>query len=145
MSRSRVLIVGAGFTGCRAPPAPTSSRAARTSTPAAAGALSRLPRLPRHTVDGILLSASDPFPYPPLLPQVGAGSLEPRHARADRPPDAVLPYRTAQLGLVRSGPVPLDPASPEPARVPDDRPDAPAAPDTRDAPDTPEKNDGGTP
>ncbi|MCQ4208456.1 NAD(P)/FAD-dependent oxidoreductase [Streptomyces longispororuber] len=55
MSRSRVLIVGAGFAGYRA---------ARMLT-----------RVARHTADVTLLNPTDYFLY---LPQVAAGTLEPR-------------------------------------------------------------------
>ncbi|MFR0356157.1 FAD-dependent oxidoreductase [Streptomyces sediminimaris] len=47
--------------------------------------------------------------------------------------DAVLPRQGVQLGLVRSWSVPLDTASPELARVPDDT-DRPAGPTDDDAP-----------
>ncbi|NGN66104.1 NAD(P)/FAD-dependent oxidoreductase [Streptomyces sp. A7024] len=58
MSRSRVVVVGAGFAGYQT---------ART--------LAR--RAPRH-VEVVLLNPTDYFLYLPLLPQVAAGILEPR-------------------------------------------------------------------
>ncbi|MFB7498580.1 NAD(P)/FAD-dependent oxidoreductase [Streptomyces sp. NPDC056161] len=58
MSRPRIVIVGAGFAGYRA-----------------ARALSR--RTGQHA-DVTLLNATDYFLYLPLLPQVSAGTLEPR-------------------------------------------------------------------
>ncbi|MFR9721896.1 NAD(P)/FAD-dependent oxidoreductase [Streptomyces sp. MS19] len=58
MSRSRVVIVGAGFAGYQT---------ART-----------LARRARNKLDIVLLNPTDYFLYLPLLPQVAAGILEPR-------------------------------------------------------------------
>ncbi|MEU5897524.1 MULTISPECIES: FAD-dependent oxidoreductase [Streptomyces] len=129
MSRTRIVVVGAGFAGYRT---------ART-----------LSRLTRHTADITLLNPTDYFLHLPLLPHVATGVLEPRRVtvslsgtlphvrlalgeadgvdlerRTVTCTDAVLPRQAAQLGLVRSWSVPLESASPEPARLPrpDDRP-----------------------
>ncbi|NSC25122.1 NAD(P)/FAD-dependent oxidoreductase [Streptomyces albus subsp. chlorinus] len=62
MSRSRIVIVGAGFAGYQA---------ART--------LSRtLPRTLRGAVEIVLVNPNDYFLYLPLLPEVASGVLEPR-------------------------------------------------------------------
>lgn len=58
MSRPRSVIVGAGFAAYRT-----------ARTPA---------RPPRHEAGITLLDPTDYFPYPPLLPQVAVGVLEPR-------------------------------------------------------------------
>ena len=104
MSRSRIVVVGAGFAGFEA-----------------ARALSRRVR---GKAEIVLLNPTDYFLYLPLLPQVAAGILEPRRVTVSLPGalprvlDAVLPRQAVQLGLVRSYTVPLDTASPELARVP---------------------------
>ncbi|MEV3857235.1 NAD(P)/FAD-dependent oxidoreductase [Streptomyces sp. NPDC050095] len=76
MSRSRVLIVGAGFAGYRA---------ART-----------LARVARRTADVTLLNPTDYFLYLPLLPQVAAGVLEPRRATVSL--TGTLPHTRLVLG-----------------------------------------------
>jgi NADH:ubiquinone reductase (H+-translocating) len=60
MARPRILIVGAGFAGFHA---------AR-----------RLARLARGRAEITIVNTTDYFLYVPLLPQVAAGLLEPRHA-----------------------------------------------------------------
>ncbi|OAH12046.1 NAD(P)/FAD-dependent oxidoreductase [Streptomyces jeddahensis] len=77
MSRSRVVIVGAGFAGYRT---------ART-----------LSRLTRGTTDITLLNPTDYFLYLPLLPQVAAGVLEPRRATVSL--SGTLPHVRLVLGV----------------------------------------------
>ncbi|MFJ8822918.1 NAD(P)/FAD-dependent oxidoreductase [Streptomyces sp. NPDC102467] len=84
MSRSRVLIIGAGFAGYRA---------ART-----------LARAARHTADVTLLNPTDYFLYLPLLPQVATGVLEPRRATVSL--SGTLPHIRLVLG--EAGAVDLD-------------------------------------
>lgn len=74
MSRPHVLIVGAGFAGYRA---------ART--------LARTARGSGHPFDVTVLNPTDYFLYLPLLPQVAAGSLEPRRVTVSLP--GTLPPR----------------------------------------------------
>ncbi|QFR96533.1 NAD(P)/FAD-dependent oxidoreductase [Streptomyces tsukubensis] len=76
MSRSRVVIVGAGFAGYQT---------ART-----------LARLTRRRVDITLLNPTDYFLYVPLLPQVAAGVLEPRRVAVSLP--GTLPHVRLVLG-----------------------------------------------
>ncbi|GAA2303532.1 NAD(P)/FAD-dependent oxidoreductase [Streptomyces kunmingensis] len=80
MSRSRVLIVGAGFAGYRA---------ART-----------LARTARHTTEVTLLNPTDYFLYLPLLPQVAAGALEPRRVTVSL--SGTLPHARLVLGEAAS-------------------------------------------
>lgn len=78
MSRSRVVVVGAGFAGFQA---------ART-----------LVRTLRGQVEVVLLNPTDYFLYLPLLPQVAAGILEPRRVTVSLPgalPEARLILGTA--------------------------------------------------
>lgn len=65
MSRSRVVVVGAGFAGFQA---------ART-----------LSRTVRNTAEIVVLNPTDYFLYLPLLPQVAAGILEPRRVTVSIP------------------------------------------------------------
>ncbi|MER5442434.1 NAD(P)/FAD-dependent oxidoreductase [Streptomyces sp. NPDC002790] len=76
MSRSRVVIVGAGFAGYRA---------ARMLT-----------RVARDTADVTLLNPTDYFLYLPLLPQVAAGTLEPRRVTVSL--SGTLPHARLVLG-----------------------------------------------
>src|SRR5690348_5573905 len=59
-SRSRIVIVGAGYAGYHC-----------------ARYLER--RLPRGTAEIVIVSPTDYMPYTSLLPQVGAGTVDPRH------------------------------------------------------------------
>jgi NADH:ubiquinone reductase (H+-translocating) len=59
-ARSRIVIVGAGYAGYHC-----------------ARHLER--RLPRGTAEIVVVSPADYMPYTSLLPQVGAGSVDPRH------------------------------------------------------------------
>ncbi|MFJ9082037.1 NAD(P)/FAD-dependent oxidoreductase [Streptomyces sp. NPDC102384] len=76
MSRSRVVVVGAGFAGYRA---------ARM-----------LSRVARDRVDVTLLNPTDYFLYLPLLPQVAAGALEPRRVTVSL--SGTLPHVRRVLG-----------------------------------------------
>ncbi|MFI6348112.1 NAD(P)/FAD-dependent oxidoreductase [Streptomyces sp. NPDC050560] len=76
MSRSRILIVGAGFAGYRT---------ART-----------LSKLSRGKADITLLNPTDYFLYLPLLPQVAAGVLEPRRVTVSL--SGTLPHVRLVLG-----------------------------------------------
>ncbi|MBO1331107.1 NAD(P)/FAD-dependent oxidoreductase [Streptomyces sp. VRA16 Mangrove soil] len=76
MSRTRVLIVGAGFAGYRA---------ART-----------LARVARRSAEVTLLNPTDYFLYLPLLPQVAAGTLEPRRVTVSL--SGTLPHARLVLG-----------------------------------------------
>jgi NADH dehydrogenase len=76
MSRSRILIVGAGFAGYHA---------ART-----------LSRTVREDADIVLLNPTDYFLYLPLLPQVAAGILEPRRVTVSL--TGSLPHTRLVLG-----------------------------------------------
>ncbi|MFD8573228.1 NAD(P)/FAD-dependent oxidoreductase [Streptomyces sp. NPDC059639] len=76
MSRTRVLIVGAGFAGYRA---------ARLLT-----------RVARRQVEVTLLNPTDYFLYLPLLPQVAAGLLEPRRVTVSL--SGTLPHARLVLG-----------------------------------------------
>ncbi|MEU6391580.1 NAD(P)/FAD-dependent oxidoreductase [Streptomyces sp. NPDC046939] len=88
MSRSRVLIVGAGFAGYRA---------ARTLARAARGAV--------RPFDITVLNPTDYFLYLPLLPHVAAGSLEPRRVTVSL--TGTLPPRV-RLVLGKADAVDLD-------------------------------------
>ena len=59
-ARSRIVIVGAGYAGYHC-----------------ARHLER--RLPRGTAEIVIVSPADYMPYTSLLPQVGAGTVDPRH------------------------------------------------------------------
>ncbi|MEV6400004.1 NAD(P)/FAD-dependent oxidoreductase [Streptomyces sp. NPDC051907] len=76
MTRTRVVVVGAGFAGFQA---------ART-----------LSRTLRGTADVVVLNPTDYFLYLPLLPQVAAGILEPRRVTVSLP--AALPHVRLALG-----------------------------------------------
>lgn len=76
MTRTRVVVVGAGFAGFQA---------ART-----------LSRTLRGTADVVVLNPTDYFLYVPLLPQVAAGILEPRRVTVSLP--AALPHVRLALG-----------------------------------------------
>ncbi|WP_369214714.1 NAD(P)/FAD-dependent oxidoreductase [Streptomyces flavofungini] len=76
MSRSRIVIVGAGFAGYRT---------AHT-----------LSRMARGAVDITLLNPTDYFLYLPLLPQVATGVLEPRRVTVSLP--GTLPHVRLALG-----------------------------------------------
>ncbi|RMI28882.1 NAD(P)/FAD-dependent oxidoreductase [Streptomyces triticirhizae] len=76
MSRTRVVIVGAGFAGYRA---------ARI-----------LNRTARRRVEVVLLNPTDYFLYLPLLPQVAAGILEPRRVSVSL--TGTLPHTRLVLG-----------------------------------------------
>ncbi|WP_062214021.1 NAD(P)/FAD-dependent oxidoreductase [Streptomyces sp. NBRC 109706] len=76
MSRTRVVIVGAGFAGYRA---------ARI-----------LNRTARRHVEVVLLNPTDYFLYLPLLPQVAAGILEPRRVSVSL--TGTLPHAKLVLG-----------------------------------------------
>lgn len=76
MSRTRVVIVGAGFAGYRA---------ARI-----------LNRTARRHVEVVLLNPTDYFLYLPLLPQVAAGILEPRRVSVSL--TGTLPHTRLVLG-----------------------------------------------
>ena len=76
MSRSRVVVVGAGFAGFQA---------ART-----------LSRTLRDKAEVVLLNPTDYFLYLPLLPQVAAGILEPRRVTVSLP--GALPRVRQVLG-----------------------------------------------
>jgi NADH:ubiquinone reductase (H+-translocating) len=80
MSRPRIVIAGAGFAGYHA---------AR-----------RLARLARGRADVTLVNPTDYFLYLPLLPQVAAGVLEPRHASV--PLTGTLPGVRVVLGQVHT-------------------------------------------
>ncbi|MET7712225.1 NAD(P)/FAD-dependent oxidoreductase [Streptomyces sp. NPDC005407] len=84
MSRSRVVVVGAGFAGFHA---------ART-----------LSRTVRDEAEVVLLNPTDYFLYLPLLPQVAAGILEPRRVTVSLPD--TLPR--VRLVLGEAGTVDLD-------------------------------------
>ncbi|UCM91202.1 NAD(P)/FAD-dependent oxidoreductase [Streptomyces marincola] len=84
MSRSRIVIVGAGFAGYQA---------ARS-----------LPRTVRRNSEVVLLNPTDYFLYLPLLPQVAAGILEPRRVTVSL--TGTLPH--ARLVLGEAGSVDLD-------------------------------------
>ncbi|ARQ67811.1 NAD(P)/FAD-dependent oxidoreductase [Streptomyces marincola] len=84
MSRSRIVIVGAGFAGYQA---------ARS-----------LPRTVRRNTEVVLLNPTDYFLYLPLLPQVAAGILEPRRVTVSL--TGTLPH--ARLVLGEAGSVDLD-------------------------------------
>ncbi|MEV5608723.1 NAD(P)/FAD-dependent oxidoreductase [Streptomyces sp. NPDC052225] len=75
-TRQRVLIVGAGFAGYRA---------ARMLT-----------RVARRSADVTLLNPTDYFLYLPLLPQVAAGTLEPRRVTVSL--SGTLPHARLVLG-----------------------------------------------
>ncbi|MEU2608388.1 NAD(P)/FAD-dependent oxidoreductase [Streptomyces albus] len=84
MSRSRIVIVGAGFAGYQA---------ART--------LSRtLPRTVRDAVEIVLVNPNDYFLYMPLLPEVASGMLEPRRVSVSLA--GTLPHVRLVLGEVGS-------------------------------------------
>ncbi|SOD63294.1 NADH dehydrogenase [Streptomyces zhaozhouensis] len=76
MSRTRVVIVGAGFAGYRA------ARA--------------LNRTARRRIEVVLLNPTDYFLYLPLLPQVAAGVLEPRRVSVSL--TGTLPHARLVLG-----------------------------------------------
>ncbi|MEU6844988.1 NAD(P)/FAD-dependent oxidoreductase [Streptomyces sp. NPDC046716] len=76
MSRTRVLVVGAGFAGYRA---------ARLLT-----------RVARRDAEVTLLNPTDYFLYLPLLPQVAAGLLEPRRVTVSL--SGTLPHARLVLG-----------------------------------------------
>ncbi|MFI7319818.1 NAD(P)/FAD-dependent oxidoreductase [Streptomyces venezuelae] len=76
MSRTRIVVVGAGFAGYRT---------ART-----------LSRLTRHTADITLLNPTDYFLYLPLLPHVATGVLEPRRVTVSL--SGTLPHVRLALG-----------------------------------------------
>ena len=59
-TRSRIVIVGAGYAGYHC-----------------ARHLER--SLPRETTEIVIVSATDSMPYLSLLPEVGAGTIDPRH------------------------------------------------------------------
>ncbi|WP_329137851.1 NAD(P)/FAD-dependent oxidoreductase [Streptomyces sp. NBC_01476] len=80
MSRSRVVIVGAGFAGYQAARALTRHRALREET------------------EIVLINPTDYFLYLPLLPQVSAGVLEPRRVAVSLP--STLPKARLVLGEV---------------------------------------------
>lgn len=80
MTRSRIVIVGAGFAGFRAARGLTRHRALREET------------------EVVLINPTDYFLYLPLLPQVAAGILEPR--RVSVPLQASLPRARLVLGEV---------------------------------------------
>ncbi|MGW3621990.1 NAD(P)/FAD-dependent oxidoreductase [Streptomyces sp. NPDC000880] len=84
MSRSRVVVVGAGFAGFQA---------ART-----------LSRTVRDEAEVVVLNPTDYFLYLPLLPQVAAGILEPRRVTVSLPD--TLPR--VRLVLGEAGAVDLD-------------------------------------
>ncbi|MET9551865.1 NAD(P)/FAD-dependent oxidoreductase [Streptomyces sp. NPDC006645] len=79
MSRSRIVVVGAGFAGFEA---------ART-----------LSRRVRDEAEVVLLNPTDYFLYLPLLPQVAAGILEPRRVTVSLP--GSLPRVRVVLGEAR--------------------------------------------
>ncbi|MFD6434711.1 NAD(P)/FAD-dependent oxidoreductase [Streptomyces venezuelae] len=76
MSRTRIVVVGAGFAGYRT---------ART-----------LSRLTRNTADITLLNPTDYFLYLPLLPHVATGVLEPRRVTVSL--SGTLPHVRLALG-----------------------------------------------